>query len=344
MIRAGARSMAPVNHCMRSHALARCDWSDLPTTMCAHCLGHDMHVPIGVPAPPPSAHIAAQRPPRVGDSRGLPTKDRRQYAALPRRRNFPALCANEMCRKPREDGTPNPRATDGRANICPTCEDRARDNLASIADMWPDVEAKLGAVESAGGDRVKSTPTPGLVLNEAVSAVMTEVEERLSWWARLVRDERGATYPLGEPSIPETARWIARTHLPWIATHEDAAVSASICDDAHTLERACRRAAYGAPVHRTSLPFRCADTSLLPSGEAVPDGGDVPPCGARMSVSWVEGEPMRDAVCERGHQVPPSAWMRGGWARRQVAVDPDAVDRMLRSITSTTVHTSESAT
>lgn len=325
--------------------MARCDWSDLPTTMCAHCLGHDMHVPIGIPAPPPSAHTAAQRPPRVGDTRGMPTKDRRQYAALPRRRNFPALCANESCRKPREDGTPNPRATDGRANICPTCEDRARDNLTSIAAMWPDVEAKLGAVESFGGDRVKSTPTPGLVLNEAVSAVMTEVEERLSWWARLVRDERGATYPLGEPSIPETARWIARTHLPWIATHEDAAVSASICDDAHTLERSFWRAAFGESVKHVALPMRCRE-NVLDTPDGVTSAGDEgSPCDALMHATLTPGaDTLPDIVCERGHHVPPSTWSRGGWARRQVAVDPDAVTRMMRSITSTTVHTSESGT
>ena len=213
--------------------------------------------------------------------------------------------------------------------------------------MWPDVEAKLGAVESAGGDRVKSTPTPGLVLNEAVSAVMTEVEERLSWWARLVRDERGATYPLGEPSIPETARWIARTHLPWIATHEDAAVSASICDDAHALARACWRAAFGEHVKHVALPMRCReDVPDTPDGFPPADDPEVCPtcpCDALMHADLVPGaDTLPDIVCERGHHVPPSTWSRGGWARRQVAVDPDAVTRMLRSITSATVHTSES--
>ena len=335
MIHAGARSMSPVNHCMRSHALARCDWSDLPTTMCAHCLGHDMHVPIGVPAPPPAAHIAAQRPPRVTGTHDLPAKDSRKYAGLPRRRDFPALCVNGRCRPPHDDGTPRPaRPTDGRANICPDCEDRARAHLEWVADEWPNLDEALLLTPAKATDKVTAATDTAPTINPLVSAVMTAVEETLTFYARLIRDERGAVFPLTDPTPRDVARWVGRTHLPWLATHTDPGISEGICRDAAHAKGAIWRALYVARPTQVEIPdLRCTHN--------VPDDLDdehspTHPCGERLHALVTPGDDtMPDLICTAGHHTPPSEWTRTHWHR-------DAVHNLIAAIAAPTRYSTRS--
>lgn len=300
-------------------------------------------VPIGEPMPVPHA---TPKPRPVINSHDLTTNSKRAYTPIPRNATYPATCINPRCRRPGPDGQPQPgRPTGGRSNLCPACEDRIRDNLDAVADTWPDLEAALTSVRSSG-DPVRSTPEPGIVVNEHVSEVMRDVEATLAFYGRRVRDERGMAYPLGEPATPQLARWLARTHLPWLAAHPDQGVAEALVDDAARLRRRCWSAAYASPTHHTTLPFRCTDTTP-PPGEAADDDGDrgVPAvaCGALVSVTWVEGEPMRDASCERGHVIPPSTWMRTQWALKHAQIDEGAARAMLAAALNRPRHTTESS-
>ena len=314
----------------------RCAWSDLPTEMCAHCLGHTD------PIPPIDVAPAPRRPKPVARARDLSTAGKRAYTPLPRHRAFPALCVNPRCRKPGPDGQPTPgRPTGGRSNICPDCEDRVRLDLDAVADTWTDLEAALTSLHTSG-EPVRGTPDPGIALNEHVSEVMRDVEATLAFYGRRVIDERGMSYPLGEPTPPQLARWLGRTHLPWLAAHPDQCVAEALVDDAARLRRRCWAAAYASATHHTTLPFRCTDTTTPPDdtdADPVPSG---PPCGALVSVTWIEGEPMRDAVCERGHVIPPSTWMRTQWAIKHAQIDEGAARAMLTAAVNRPLHTTES--
>ena len=174
---------------------------------------------------------------------------------------------------------------------------------------------------------------------------MRDVEATLAFYGRRVRDERGMAYPLGEPTTPQLARWLGRTHLPWLAAHPDQGVAEALADDAASMRRRAWTAAYASPTHHTTLPFRCTDTTPPPDetdvdAEPAPPG---PPCGALVTVTWVEGEPMRDAVCERGHVIPPSTWMRTKWALQHASIDEGAARVMLAAAFNRPRHTSESS-
>ena len=319
----------------------RCAWSDLPTEMCAHCLGHTD------PIPPIDVAPAPRRPKPVARARDLSTAGKRAYTPLPRHRAFPALCVNPRCRKPGPDGQPTPgRPTGGRSNICPDCEDRVRLDLDAVADTWPDLERALTSATHNGSDPITHSPAPGIAVNQHVADVMRDTEATLAFYGRRVVTERGMSWPLGEPTPPELARWLARTHLPWLAAHPDQGIAEALCDDAASMRRRVWGAAYATPTHHTRLPFRCPDTTPPDDGPTRADGPtphDEPvECGALVTVTWVDGEPMRDAVCERGHTIPVTTWMRTKWALRHSQVDEGAARAMLTAAVNRPLHTTES--
>lgn len=315
---------------------AYCDCCDLPVYSCSKASAEAREAAVAVARQHPQPEPPTPARERVVHSSDLSTRSRRAWTPIPRNHDYPALCVNERCRRPNDDGAPNPRQTEGRSNLCPTCEDRSRDNLTAIADAWPDLEAALFDTH-AGGDQVRGTPSRGLQVDEATHQAMQEIEGTLAFYGRLVSRERGAVWPLGEPTVPELARWLARTHLPWLAAHPDPGISEGLTGDVHRAARLARRFAYESRPRRIQLPFRCReDVPVRPEVEDSPTHA----CGALMHTTLhPDRDDLPDLVCEHGHTVPPSVWMRGTW--RQAPIDTAALTSLVRAITAHTAHTSE---
>ena len=315
----------------------RCDWSDLYVSACAHCRGDNGQEGVFVADTPP--------PPRTRVIRGidLGAVARRAVSPIRRGTRYPVLCVNDWCRPPRDnDPDPAPRSTDGRANLCPRCEDRIRTDLLTIADAWEDLEQRLARVTAGGGDDdpVSGSPATGIVVDEAVSATIREAVGLLVDIAERVRDERGVAVPTIEPD--ELARWLGRSHVPWLAAHPDPDWTATLAGDIGTARRQVMRRAYPVGARRITLPTRC-EHPVHAAACPVHERGEEPcrepghwqRCGAGQSTLLVEqSHTYPDLVCDTGdpaHNVPPSVWLGSAWRRR---IDRDPALRLVHSISS----------
>lgn len=301
-----------------THPRTRCDWSDLHTDECAHCLGDDGQPGVVLAPPPP-------RPKPVVDAAAIRQKLR---AATPLRppgppqpslvvARYPVLCAlGEDCR-PGEHG--GPRASGGRSHLCPVCEDRARDNLVAVADAWLDLHQQLvslRALASAGFTR-GDTPGVGLVLNEPASAAIGAATAVGHFYARLVMRERGMAPDDATP--PGVLRWLARNHVPWLCRHPDQGVAEAFAVDAADTARQARSAAYPAGWRTIQIPLDChAEIPLNPDPDDGDEGEDSPtaPCPGRMTARIrPDLHRLPDLVCDTDdtHTVGPDVWQREGW-------------------------------
>lgn len=268
-------------------------------------------------------------------TRDLTTTSKRATTHTPRRRTFPVLCVNPRCGTVR-DGKREPRPTGGRSNLCERCEDHTRVNLNGIAASWPRLVDEVNAPPLRGDDPVRLSRSPGVSLNSAVEHIMIETERWLAWYARVVRDQRAVKYPQVQPSAVVTARWLGRSHLPWLAAHPDPRVSAGVVRDAASAVTSIEVVLRETKRRRISLPVRCqarVQDANDPEAPAVT-------CLALM-FTWVDqDETLYDCECERGHRVPPSSWIRG--TLRDAPMDRGAATALLRAIVSPVRHSSES--
>ena len=305
----------------------RCDRSDLPASMCAHCVGHAGVPSIDVaPTPPVRApRLRVVRDPEV------PVRRAEQPPATSVRVEYPVLCASGRCR-PDEHG--GPRETGGRSHVCPVCEDRTRENLDALAAAWPDLQKRLTALRSPwGSEPVTGGGSTGIDLDERVSGTAHAAAELVAFYSRLVIAERGHTPPAASP--PSLARWLARSQTPWLCAHSDQGVAASYVGDVADAWRDVRAAAYPVGTKTIRLPLRCSKLCPVPHEDGSmpepdedgqwPDGTRFIPCPGGMTATiHPDLQYVPDLVCDLnpGHRVPPAEWQRTGWkaaAKNQAA-------------------------
>lgn len=180
-----------------------------------------------------------------------------------------ALCQSHHC-LPAEHG--GPRETYGAAPLCDTCEQRVADDLARIAELWPDTEDALtGNTTSTSGEKVSTSRTTRLPLNEAVADARRETLTTLAYWAQEVGTVAGTLTPppFALERTPDIARWLARHHR-WLTRHTDEGVAISIAHDARTLRRQLHRVTYPTGARRfprrddPQLPCLHTDTIGIP--------------------------------------------------------------------------------
>src|SRR5690606_2975488 len=140
--------------------------------------------------------------------------------ARPRRthRVTTALCQSHHC-LPAEHG--GPRETNGGGPLCDTCEQHVADDLARIAELWPDTEDALtGNTTGTSGEKVSTSRTTRLPLNEAVADARRETLTTLAYWAQEVGTVAGTLTPppFTLERTPDIARWLARNHR-WLTRH-----------------------------------------------------------------------------------------------------------------------------
>lgn len=279
----------------------RCHLSDLPHDQCAHCRGNTDGPAVDFT---PARPVPPVRPLHVPLTRLAPPGVRR-----PRPRGFPALCVLGADCRPRDPE--HPRETGGRAWVCPVCEDRARDALAGIVDVWPDL---LGAITAlppvvTGETRApKGDPATGLRLNEYASGVRGDVERHAAWYGQAARASIGDPHSTDTPAL---LGWLARSAVPYLCAHPNRDVAECFTRDSIALLNSARRAAYPNPARTITIP----DTTC----QARHDDGTPGVCGGTLTATIrADATNLPDLVCtvDPEHSIPPSVWRRRDWQAR----------------------------
>ena len=290
-----------------------CEQTGLPPAWCAHCRGDDgaeavyltqPRTPRPQRRPAPAAQAPAATPPRT------------QPARLGRAA-YPVLCAlGPHCRPHDPD---HPRPTDSRSNVCAPCEDHARENLASTAAAWTDLEKALTHLPAINPTTEHTTGTgeqgTGLRLNQAALDARTYASQTAHGWARLVRTQRG-TAPADDATTPGLLAWLARGHVTWILRHPDTDTAVKFATDAAECWRLARRAAFPAGWRRVHIPDAACTTLIHPDRDA---GETFDPyrCGQALhAMIRPDMGLLPDLECEHGHHTPPDVWRRHNWRGR----------------------------
>ena len=229
------------------------------------------------------------------------------------RPNYPALCVNPHCRH-----SQTPRPTNGRAHVCPVCEDRIRDALwtrpgrpPGMGNLWRALEIALTPTSTGeGGDdgrQVHGMVSTGTNVNERVSEVRSEITAHLWFLTRAIldaHDELGRPItPPADQSVPGLARWTSEWTTT-LASHLGTYTTAAVVTDTLDLHHRARAAAYPSGERTITTRQPCL----------------IPHCPGVLT-AHVGGDILPDLTCnaDRTHQVPAATWSRASWKRRLTA-------------------------
>lgn len=194
------------------------------------------------------------------------------------------------------------RALDG-LQVCAGCESRTREAIAKMPALWTMLAQYLTGGSRPAGEFVRSSPTPGLTLNDRVSTARTDILNHLHCWARIGLDEGPWTPAAAPTDAPASiAAWIV-TRLDWYLAHDwaDEFVRESI-----NLARTAENLRQPATIRRFEVgPCPEPDcggtllTELRPTDSLLP------------SLIWCDKAPMDDDGVQL-HQWPADQWYQLG--------------------------------
>ncbi|MEV6674545.1 OvmZ protein [Streptomyces sp. NPDC051162] len=213
------------------------------------------------------------------------------------------LCASPRCRRDHDDPRPRARRTGTGSRLCGPCRERLADQLAELPGLYAESDEELGGPGRAWmSPRVSGSRTLRLPIDPHTASVRDRALCTLVSWAELVVDERALTAPLAPPArtVPALAAFL-RDQLAWLAAHPAAGEAA---DEIMLLVGTMRRVIDPDPVEPA------------PVGDC-PEAG----CHGTVSISSIGSSKaaLRGLVCDAGHTLPPSMWLRLGGLRKEVA-------------------------
>ncbi|MFC8448370.1 ParB N-terminal domain-containing protein [Kitasatospora sp. NPDC057223] len=215
------------------------------------------------------------------------------------RRPAPARrdCAAPRCGHGRSTGRPRGHGAVDGLRLCAAALDRLRTDLRGLRDAYRESEQTMAAGAPVNlRERVSgSRAATGIVLDEKVMAVRTELTEVLACWAGLVVEEQrapGRGGPGVERDVPALVRFLVR-HLEWLAAHPAAAEFDE--EVARLLDSATRMFGPG-PAQRR------------PVGTC-PQPGCASTLHAVLRRADDHESPPGHVACEAGHFLPPQQWL-----------------------------------
>lgn len=233
-----------------------------------------------------------------------------------------ALCVG-ACR-PDENG--GPRQAEATSHLCSVCSERIGQNLGTIADLWQDLDDRLGHDSgNVNDERVSGSPSRGLVINERVSELEREIGNWAWFVAKNVLDERGCIGPKDQ-TTPGLLRWLADIHSDWLAHHTDEMFVAAVSTEAFDFAREAHRIAYPSGARRVDLPgLQCVEHVENALGERIPCEGTM------FVVAQPDMALLPDLICtyDRHHRMEPAVWRRRSW---QSSLNTEATRALLTKI------------
>lgn len=192
-----------------------------------------------------------------------------------------------------------PRHTD--RILCERCEGHLQANLQAIAGTWEDLHNAIGKSNSYElKERVAGTPEIGLVLNEAVMAVMAEVREWVVFVARVIATEDDNAKAPDNIETKALILYVLR-HFNFIAEHE---LAGDFAEDSWRLRGKVERNAYPSGSRRLKVQALCQ----VKTEDGVCEG-------QLFAMLRSSDEKVPSAIyCkkDKGHKVDPSKWIELG--------------------------------
>ncbi len=210
------------------------------------------------------------------------------------------LCASPRCRRDHDDPHPRTRRTGTGSRLCGPCRERLSDQLAELPGLHAESENELGGPGRAWmSPRVSGSRELRLPIDPHTASVRDRALCTLVSWAGLVVEERALATPPAR-TVPALAAFL-RSQLAWLAAHPAAGEAA---DEIMQLVGTMRRVIDPDPVEPT------------PVGDC-PEPG----CHGTVSISSIGSSKaaLRGLVCDAGHTLPPSMWLRLGDRRKEAA-------------------------
>lgn len=185
-------------------------------------------------------------------------------------------------------------------SVCRMCIERLRGELLTLLGLYRESDHALTPSPARMRERVGGSRSVGIVLDERIVEMRTEVTEVLASWARLVVEEGGAKGPRGR-DVASLVSFL-REEMDWIAGHPAAV---PFDEEVHQL------------LQRLGVLFGPAPVRGLPLGACVE-----PECAGTL-LAVVRGAGGSAAApgqvsCDAGHVLPPRQWLMvaGQMARR----------------------------
>ncbi len=219
------------------------------------------------------------------------------------RRPAPARldCAASRCGHGRSTGRPRGHGAVDGLRLCSSALERLRADLRGLREAYEESErtmasgAPVNLRERVSGSRAAT----GIVLDEKVMAIRSELTDVLASWAGLVVEERrapGRRSRAGAPGVERDVRSLVRflvRHLDWLAAHPAAAEFDE--EVARLLEATARMFGPG-PAQRR------------PVGSC-PQPGCASTLHAVLRRADDHESPPGHVACESGHFLPPQQWL-----------------------------------
>ncbi|WP_424888215.1 OvmZ protein [Streptomyces sp. XH2] len=201
-------------------------------------------------------------------------------------------CASPRCPRGERDAHPHsrPAGAGTGTGLCRSCTERLADRLAELPGLFAESEHELaGEGRTWMSPRVSGSRKRRLPIDPRTADVREHALATLAEWAGLVADERRLT-ALPPRTVPALAGFLG-AHLGWLAGHPAAGAAA---DEITQVAGSLRRVVDPDPV------------------EAVPVGDcPEPGCHGTVSISSIgSAAALRGLVCDAGHSLPPTMWLR----------------------------------
>lgn len=151
------------------------------------------------------------------------------------------------CRPSSDDSRGHGRLAAPGLRLCRGCRDRLAYSLGQLPQLYGELESALANTTKYRTEKVRTSSTPGIPLNENVADARADIRGVLAAWVDLVVEGRRVTAPAR--TVTALAAFLAR-HLDWLAAHEAAGEAAR---EIHKLVLTSRRAARPEPVRHIKL-------------------------------------------------------------------------------------------
>jgi hypothetical protein len=191
-------------------------------------------------------------------------------------------------------------------------------DMRQIADLWPDLEARLTGSGTSDRSGVRRPPGSKPPIDVHIADVTAEVSAWVVFLARVLIDETDWT-----PRSHDTAailRDIADNRVGHFTEAEDQGLREAVTEDAARLARLVHNTARPSDRRTIPLGIPCMEHSTSELGERVI-------CTGQYATTLTPGERIGDFVCskDREHRITPLEWQRSQRHDPAKARDMDAL-------------------
>ena len=196
-------------------------------------------------------------------------------------------------------------------------------HMRAIADLWPDLETRLGKQGTTDGTTGRTRPASKPPIDTHVADVMAKIQDWAAFLGRTLLSETEWKPPT-DITTPNLLRDIAKWRIGHFTEHEDEMLAQAIIDDAEEMHALALRTARPSGVRRVPLHVRCMEHDTNDQGERIECAGEY----YALLLPWRSDVP--DMVCseDETHRMSPWQWQRAqkktnrsGLAKLRVALD-----------------------